>query len=67
MTRLGAGLPKPIDGGPGADTRRVRIIVGIRTCDSGLQGPENLILPLADVLRGEGVRYVIVIVGVYGT
>ena len=60
MTRLGAGLPKPIDGGPGADTRRVRIIVGIRTCDSGLQGPENLILPLADVLRGEGVRYVIV-------
>jgi glycosyltransferase involved in cell wall biosynthesis len=34
--------------------------VGVRTCDGGLQGPENLILQLADVFKGEGVRYVIV-------
>jgi glycosyltransferase involved in cell wall biosynthesis len=32
----------------------------VRSCDCGLQGPENLILALAEALHERGVRYVIV-------
>jgi glycosyltransferase involved in cell wall biosynthesis len=38
----------------------VRTIVGVRSCDCGIQGPENLILTLAHELQAHGVRYVIV-------
>src|SRR5689334_6485292 len=38
----------------------VRTIASVRSCDCGLQGPENLILALAEALRERGVRYVIV-------
>jgi glycosyltransferase involved in cell wall biosynthesis len=45
---------------PYAATPHVRTIASIRSCDCGLQGPENLILALAEALRERGVRYVIV-------
>lgn len=38
----------------------VRTIVSVRSCDCGIQGPENLILALAGAMRQQGVRYVIV-------
>ncbi len=38
----------------------VRTIVGIRSCDSGIQGPENLILAISAALAARGVRYIIV-------
>ena len=37
----------------------VRIILGVRACDCGIQGPENLILALADRLADRQVRYVV--------
>ncbi|MCA9188115.1 MAG: hypothetical protein KDA99_20950, partial [Planctomycetales bacterium] len=40
-------------------TSNLRRIVGVRTCDSGIQGPENLILALADRLAEHGVEYVV--------
>jgi glycosyltransferase involved in cell wall biosynthesis len=43
---------------PGA--RRVRTILGVRTCDTGIQGPENLILALGSELLALGVRYIVV-------
>jgi glycosyltransferase involved in cell wall biosynthesis len=39
---------------------RVRTIVGVRSCDCGIQGPENLILTLAANMRERHVRYVVV-------
>jgi glycosyltransferase involved in cell wall biosynthesis len=42
---------------PGA--QRVRTILGVRTCDTGIQGPENLILTLGGELARLGVRYVV--------
>lgn len=38
----------------------VRTIAAIRSCDCGLQGPENLILALAEAFRAQNVRYVII-------
>lgn len=35
-------------------------ILGLRTCDTGIQGPENLILTLGRELQSLGVRYVVV-------
>jgi glycosyltransferase involved in cell wall biosynthesis len=43
-----------------AATGQLRTIVTVRSCDSGIQGPENLILALAAALAEHGVRYVIV-------
>jgi glycosyltransferase involved in cell wall biosynthesis len=59
-------LPSIVDrrssrGSDSTDTfSRVRTIASVRSCDCGLQGPENLILALAEALRERGVRYVIV-------
>ncbi len=39
---------------------RVKTILAVRSCDSGIQGPENLILALADELKSRQIRYVIV-------
>ena len=39
---------------------RLRTILSIRSCDCGIQGPENLILTLAEQLGQRGVRYVII-------
>jgi glycosyltransferase involved in cell wall biosynthesis len=38
----------------------VRTIAAVRSCDSGIQGPENLILAIGAALKARGVRYVIV-------
>jgi glycosyltransferase involved in cell wall biosynthesis len=38
---------------------RVRTILGVRACDCGIQGPENLILALSERLAKRGVRYVV--------
>lgn len=38
----------------------VRTIVSVRSCDSGIQGVESLILALAQELGAQGVRYIIV-------
>jgi len=38
---------------------KVRTILALRSCDCGIQGPENLILTLAEQLRSRQVRYVI--------
>ncbi len=46
--------------GPSSSRRKVRTILGIRACDCGIQGPENLILALTDRLAQRGVRYVVV-------
>jgi glycosyltransferase involved in cell wall biosynthesis len=46
--------------GPGRTDGRVRTILSVRSCDSGIQGPENLILTLAEELRSRGIRYLIV-------
>ncbi|MBC8159738.1 MAG: glycosyltransferase family 4 protein [Roseiflexaceae bacterium] len=45
---------------PLAASGGVRTIAAIRSCDCGLQGPENLILALAEAFRDQGVRYVII-------
>ncbi|HEY6564054.1 MAG TPA: glycosyltransferase family 4 protein [Pirellulaceae bacterium] len=37
----------------------MRTILGVRSCDSGIQGPENLILALAEQLAQRGVRYTV--------
>jgi glycosyltransferase involved in cell wall biosynthesis len=38
----------------------VRTILGVRACDTGIQGPENLILSLGSELATLGVRYIVV-------
>jgi glycosyltransferase involved in cell wall biosynthesis len=46
--------------GPRATAAGVRTILAVRSCDCGIQGPENLILALAEKLRERDIRYVIV-------
>ncbi len=43
----------------GIASGRVKRILGIRACDCGIQGPENLILSLTQRLAHRGVRYVV--------
>lgn len=75
MLRLDAGISsvtnrpvsdRPVSDRPVSDMRSkpdatasVRTILGIRTCDSGIQGPENLILAMTERLAERGVRYVV--------
>jgi glycosyltransferase involved in cell wall biosynthesis len=49
-----------VENGPASTHTRVRTILAIRTCDAAIQGPESLILTLAEIFRSRQVRYVIV-------
>lgn len=48
-----------LNGGAVQAATGVRTVLGVRACDCGIQGPENLILALGERLAPRGVRYVV--------